>query len=259
MTSVVDRLILQAKQQAIYLPIPGFLVLWELISRSGLYNIKLFPPPTTVALAFIEMAEEGVLLSDIFISLTRVIVGFSLGSMLGIGFGILAGRSKLFERTLGQLIQLFRPIPIIAFVSLSMIWFGLGEMSKYFLILWGVFFPVWLNTYTGVTKVAVSYIRAAQSFGASKKNILFEIIIPAALPYIATGLRIGISYAYICLVVAEITGASQGLGYRIELTRLVFRIDKMIAVLVVLGVLGALSDWFFVWCRNKWLPWYKWV
>jgi len=250
---------LSSKRLAILVPIPLFLVLWEIVSRVGLYNAALFPPPSRALLALIEMLKEGTLLSDAFISVKRVSIGFCLGSFAGISIGTLTGRSKFFGITFGQLIQLFRPIPVIAFVSLTIIFFGLGEFSKYFLITWGVFFPVWLNTDTGVSRVESSYLRAAQSLGANKKRLLTEVIIPAALPYIAAGMRIGIAVAYICLIVAEMTGASEGLGYRIEITRLVFRIDKMIGILVVLGVLGALSDGAFVWCRNKLLPWHKWI
>lgn len=244
---------------SIILTIPMFLVLWEIVSRAGFYNINLFPPPSRVLLSLVEMAKEGTLLSDIFISIRRVLIGFLLGSFAGINIGILTGRSKFFNRTLGQLVQLFRPIPVIAFVSLAIIWFGLGELSKYFLILWGVFFPIWLNTHTGISRLEVPYVRAAQSLGANNKRVLTEIIIPAALPYIVAGMRISIAVAYICLVVAEMTGASEGLGYRVEVTHLVFRIDKMMGILAVLGVLGAVSDKAFVWCRNKLLPWYKWI
>jgi NitT/TauT family transport system permease protein len=232
------------------------MVAWEAVSRSGLYNIHLFPPPSRVALALGEMLSEGTLLIDLLFSIKRVLVGFLLGSFMGVFAGILTGRGRLFERTFGQLIQLFRPIPVIAFVSLTIVWFGIGELSKYFLILWGVFFPVWLNTHVGISRVEVSYIRVAQSLGADKKRILKEVILPAAIPYIFTGMRISIAVAYICLVVAEMTGASEGLGYRISVTHLVFRIDKMIGILVVLGALGALSDSFFVSFRNKLLPWY---
>jgi NitT/TauT family transport system permease protein len=257
MTSYIKMF--KSRCSIILVPIPLFIVLWEIVSRVGLYNIALFPPPSRAFLALIEMLREGTLLSDVFISVKRVFIGFCFGSIAGISIGTLTGRSKFIGITLGQLIQIFRPIPVIAFVSLTIIFFGLGEFSKYFLITWGVFFPVWLNTYTGVSRVESSYLRAAQSLGANKKQLFYEVIIPAALPYITAGMRISIAVAYICLIVAEMTGASEGLGYRIEITRLVFRIDKMIAILFILGILGAISDGAFVWCRNKLLPWHKWI
>jgi len=203
------------------------------------------------------MIKSGELLSDILISVQRALIGFFIGSITGILVGILTGRIKVLKQTIGQLIQLFRPIPSIAFVPLAIIWFGLGESSKYFLIFWGVFFPVWVNTHIGVTNIETRLIWAAKSLGTGDKKILYEIILPASTPFIIAGTRIGIGVAFVCLVAAEMAGAFGGIGFRIEVSHMVFRVDKMMAGIVTLGVLGATADWLFVKVINKFLPWHR--
>lgn len=238
------------------LTVPTFILIWEIISRSGVYSINLFPPPSEVFRELIAMLFSGELISDSLLSLQRVIVGFAVGSGLGILFGILTGRIKMLDRTLGQLIQIFRPIPAIAFVPFAIIWFGLGESSKYFLIAWAVFFVIWLNSYLGVSNVNISLIWAAKSLGATNKQILYEVVLPHAVPFIIAGARAGIAIAFVALVAAEMAGAYGGIGYRISASYLVFRIDKMIVGLIMLGILGAGVDALFSKIIKKIIPWY---
>lgn len=239
------------------LPVPLFLILWEILSRSGLYNSTLLPPPSVVFRTLFEIIKSGELLIDLLASLSRTAIGLLLGSIVGIFLGFLTGWKKIFSNTIGQLIQLFRPIPPIAIIPLVILLMGIGETSKYFIIFWGVLFPMWLNTHVGVTKVEVKYIWAAKSLGASNRKIFYEIIFPAVSPFIVAGARISIAVALICLVAAEMSAASAGLGFRITYSHLVFRPDKMIANLVILGIIGATLDYLFVWLRNKILTWYR--
>ncbi len=239
-----------------FLTIPLFLLLWEGISNSGIFSIKLFPPPSVVFQTLVEMLLSGELLRDVMMSLQRVIIGFLTGSFLGVFVGLLTGRVKMLSSSLGQLIQIFRPIPSIAFVPLTIVWFGLGEGAKYFLITWGVFFPVWMNTHLGVLKIDTVLLWAARSLGASKERVFFEVVLPAAIPFIMAGARIGLAIAFICLIAAEMAGAFYGIGYRISASHLVFRVDKMMAAIAVLGTLGAVSDMLFSIVANKLIPWY---
>jgi ABC-type nitrate/sulfonate/bicarbonate transport system permease component len=239
-----------------FITIPVFLLFWEMFCRLEIFNIHLFPPPSRVFVTFFLMLKSGEMVIDIGMSLQRAIIGYIFGSLLGMIAGILTGRIKMFRITIGQIIQLFRPIPSIAFVPLAILWFGLGEMSKYFLVFWGVFFPVWINTHLGVLDVEKTYIWAAQSLGADKKHVLYEVIIPGALPFIIAGMRIGIAVAFVNLVAAEMAGAFEGVGFRISASHLVFRVDKMFASIIALGALGAGSDRFFSWAVKKAFPWY---
>jgi NitT/TauT family transport system permease protein/sulfonate transport system permease protein len=130
-------------------------------------------------------------------------------------------------------------------------------MSKYFLVFWGVFFPVWINAHLGVASVEQRYLWAASSLGAKDWRLMWEVVLPASLPLIIAGMRVGIGLAFLNLVAAEMSGASAGLGYRVSASHLVFRSDKMIAALVALGVLGAASDGAFRFLAGKVAPWYK--
>lgn len=237
--------------------ITALLAIWELVSRSGLFNISLFPPPSVVSRTFVTMLLSGELVSDVLISLQRVIVGFVIGSAIGVLLGVLTGRVRLLAKTIGQLIQLFRPIPVIAFVPLAIVWFGLGEPSKYFLIMWGVFFPVWINTHLGVSSVDTVLVWAAKSLGATDRQIIYEVVLPNAVPFVVAGARNGIALAFICLVAAEMAGAFGGIGYRISVSHLVFRVDKMMVGLVMLGILGAATDALFAKGVLLLMPWYE--
>lgn len=237
--------------------LPLILLFWQAVSVSGLINPALFPPPTEVIRAFVAMVASGELPKDILVSLERVFVGFALGATCGIIFGVITGRNHFFNYTLGQIIQILRPIPSIAIVPLAIVWFGIGETSKYFLVFWGVFFPVWMNTHLGVLQVEEKYIWAAKSLGANRSTIFNEIIIPHAVPMIVAGMRTGIAIGFVCLVAAEMSGAFGGVGYRIYSSHLVFRVDKMMVGIITLGLLGAIADRCFTLLVERCFPWYK--
>lgn len=237
--------------------VAAVLVLWQGLSVLPTHDPRLIPGPVAVVRAAETMARSGELASDVARSLARVAIGFAIGGGLAIIVAMLTGRSRWFADTLGSVVQLFRPIPVIAFVPFAIIWFGLGEASKYFLIAWGAFFPVWLNAHIGIANVDVTYIRVARSLGASRQTILREVVIPHALPFIVAGARIGIAIAFVCLVAAEMTGAFGGIGYRISTSHLVFRVDKMIVGLIVLGILGAATDAGLAWIARILMPWLR--
>ncbi|HPG41112.1 MAG TPA: ABC transporter permease [bacterium] len=238
------------------LPIPLLIGVWEILARAGFLNRALFPSPSDVVLAFGKMTLSGELFFDIGATLLRVFFGFVFGSMLGILIGVLTARIKILDILFGQIIQILRPIPPIALVPLAVVWLGLGEFSKITIITWGVFFPVWVNTYIGVAGVDHSVIWAAQSLGANRRRVLFRVVLPASFRHVIAGMRVAIAIAFICVVVAEMLGASRGLGFRINTSYLVFRVDKMMVDLIMLGLLGAITDWLFIQSINKFMPWY---
>jgi ABC-type nitrate/sulfonate/bicarbonate transport system permease component len=239
------------------LPIPLFILIWEIIARAGFLNESLFPTPIAVFFAFLNMLKSGELVFDILVTVSRALIGFIFGSILGIIIGIFTARFTLFNQSLGQIIQILRPIPPIALVPLAVVWLGLGEFSKVTIITWGVFFPVWVNTHLGVSRVDKSLIWAALSLGASPKRLLFRVALPAALSHVVAGMRVAVAIAFICVVVSEMLGAYVGLGYRINISYLVFRVDRMIVGLLMLGGLGAFADWIFIRIVNKIMPWFS--
>ncbi len=240
-----------------FVGITAFLLLWEIVSRSKLIDAALFPPPTAVISALIDVAASGLLIKDILSSTTRALLGFILGAITGLLIGGISGRIKVVDYVLSPLIQVLRPIPVIAIVPLSIVWFGLGEISKVFLVFWGVFFPVWIAAYLGVSRVDKKYLWAAHSLGVQQQQIWLEVILPAALPTIISGLRTSIGLAFIVLVAAEMAGSFVGVGYRVSAYHLVFEVDKMMGYIVVLGILGFTADRGFTYIINKLLPWYR--
>ena len=238
-------------------PISVFLGLWEVVSRIGLVEASLFPPPTKVVVSLVAMLLSGVLIRDILISASRALVGYAMGSVSGISLGLLMGRSRLWSNLLFPIFQMLRPIPPITFVPFAILWFGIGEMSKYLLVFVAVFFTVWMNSYLGALRVEDVYIWAARSLGTKGKTLLAGVIFPAALPMIIAGLRNAVALAFYSLVAAEISGAFSGLAFRIELSHRYTQVDRMMACLIVLGVMSASADWLFRKGLERWAPWYE--
>jgi NitT/TauT family transport system permease protein len=230
---------------ALYLSIPLFLIGWQLISTSGLVNRILAPAPADVFHALVAAVRNGSILMDILWSSSRVLIGYIAGAVSGIVVGLITARFVFFNNLLSPVLQLLRPIPPIAIVPLVIIWFGLTETGKYFLIAWGVFFVVWIATFMGVQKVNPLLIRAAQSLGIPERKMLREVIFPGALPYIVVGLRTSVTIAFYSLVAAEISGSFVGLAYRIDTAHQNMQTGLMMASLVMLGVLSATADYAF--------------
>lgn len=239
------------------IPIVCVLTAWEIISRSGVINSSLFPPPSKAAIAFWLMIQSGDLLSDIAVSMWRLIVGLAIGVASGIIVGLLTGRIKPFASVLSPIIQMLRPLPPVAIIPLIIVWFGIGNGAKIFSIAFAVFFPVWLNTHIGSQNIPQIYLWSAKLLTRSWLKIFTKVVFPAALPFIVAGVRTAIALAFIMVFVSELTGASSGLGYRISITHLAYRIDQMIAALAVLGILGALADWLFSASIQSLFPWIK--
>jgi ABC-type nitrate/sulfonate/bicarbonate transport system permease component len=237
------------------LTVPICLLVWELVSRSHLYNSQLFPAPSQVLSTLWGDLRSGLVFSDAAASVSRVVVGYVSGVIGGITIGLLTGRSEVARASIGQVFQLIRPIPPISLVPIVILWFGLGEFAKYFLVFFGVFFPVWINTHLGIANVERSYLWTAQSMGASRWNQVFNVYLPAAAPFIFAGVRVAIATAFFCLVAAEIAGASSGLAFRIEISHLAFRVDRMFADLIVLGILSAAADQGLAFGIRRLFPW----
>jgi len=237
------------------LSLSGVVVIWSLFANSGFISQNLFPTPGQVWRAAINLYQDGVLMSDLHISLTRAAIGFSIGASLGILLGLLTARVKIVSIALEPFLNLLRPIPAIALVPVAIVWFGIGEGSKYFVIAYTVFLAVWLNTHAGASEVASTYIRAARSLGASRTREFFEVIVPASAPAIFVGLRLGAALAFLSLVAAELSGASAGIGFRLQDARQFIRTDRMFVGLIQLGILGALLDAAFAYTGRRLVHW----
>lgn len=233
------------------LSIPLFLLLWQWASSSNFVSGQLFPPPTAVLTAFITWYQSGLFWSDLQVSLTRVSVGFFFGSVIGILLGVITGRFNFFSNLLSPVFGLLRPIPPIAFVPLVILWFGLSETGKYFLVFWGVFFVVWMASHHGVRKVDPLYIRVAECLGTPASKMMTHILLPGAVPYIMVGLRTAVSIAFYTLVAAEISGTFSGVFYRIDISQQNMQIGQAMAGLLVLGIISLIADRLFYLLAQK--------
>jgi len=237
------------------LSIPLFFGIWEWVSRSGSVNPTLLPPPTKVVLALFEWAASGQLWQDFRMSISRAAIGFAAGATAGIILGIATGYMRFFASLLTPIFQILRPIPPIAFVPIVILWFGLSESGKYFLVFWGVFFTVWLSAHLGVQKVDPGILRAARSLNTSPRVMLFEIVFPGALPYIAVGLRTAVGVSFFTLVAAELAGTFAGLAYRIDIAQQNLQIGTVMGGLVVLGLTSYLADQAFSALTTRMIWW----
>jgi ABC-type nitrate/sulfonate/bicarbonate transport system permease component len=218
------------------------LAIWACVSALQVFPETIFPSPLGVAVAAVDLFNEGLLLSDLWDSLGRACVGFMIGTSLGVTVGLLTGRTRFVRTLLNPFLTILRPVPAIALVPVAIVWFGIGEGSKYFVISYTVFLAVWFNTHHGMEYVPDIYIRASRSLGASRIREFFGVVIPAAAPHIFAGIRLGVALAFLSLVAAELTGASSGIGYRLQEARQYIRTDQMFALLIELGVIGAVID-----------------
>lgn len=245
------------------------LLAWEGISCAGWVTPLILPSPTAVALRWwaylspyapfdpaagsrLRWLLSGELPHDALTSLTRIAVGFGIGGGLALPLGLLMGARPLVYELFNPVLQLLRPIPPIAYIPLAILWFGLGNPPAYFLISLGAFFPVLMNTIAGVRSVDAIYLRAARNLGAGEWTLFHRIMVPAAMPYILTGVRVGIGVAFIVVIVAEMIAVNAGLGYRILEAREYFWSDKVIAGMITIGLCGLGIDLFMA-RLNAWL------
>ncbi|MEJ7739355.1 MAG: ABC transporter permease [Chitinophagaceae bacterium] len=238
-------------------PILLFILLWQVVSSNEIINSKLFPPPTEVLDALLFWIKSGVFWVDVNASIWRMLAGFLIGSLLGILAGMLTGRFRKINFTIVPLIQIFRPLPPVAIIPLVIVWLGIYDPAKIFSISFAVFFPVWINAHLGANSIPKNYLRSAGLLTTSKLHIFYAVLFPAALPSVIAGLRTAIPIAFVMVYVSEIAGASAGLGYRISISHLAYRIDIMMAALFVLALAGALTDLLFTFLVRIVFPWIK--
>ncbi|MCC7425291.1 MAG: ABC transporter permease [Alphaproteobacteria bacterium] len=222
------------------------LVAWELLAilnvAQKFVNPVFFPGSLKVAASAWEMALTGELAQHLGASLSRVVFGFSIAAVIGVPLGTVAGRNRWISGLLDPIISVLRPIPPIALLPIMVVWLGIGDTSKIIFIAYAAFFQIFLTTYNGVQSVEPLFLRAAQTLGASRWRIFRKVVLPAAMPHIVTGIRLGFSVSFFVIVAAEFIGASAGLGFLIFESRVYFEVDKMMVAAVTIGALGFAFD-----------------
>lgn len=246
---------LGAQLRRLALPILLLLV-WQWVSTRVLDETTrmLLPPPTLVAVAAWELITSGELVRHLGDSLRREFIAF-LWSLIAVPLGIAMGWWKGFNEQVDSLVEMLRPIPPLAWIPLSILWFGIGDLQNQFIIFLGIFFPILLNTVNGVKGVEPNLVRAARCLGSDEWTVLTRVVLPAALPQIVTGVRVGLGVGWMALVAAELVGASSGLGFLINDARTILRTDIVIVGMVTIGIVGLLLDVLIRRITTRLLPW----
>jgi len=240
----------------------GFLFLWYLITDLfGLMPAIVLPSPEKVFFTIYEKTlvpvGEEKLFGHIGVSLVRILVGVGIALGLAIPLGVLMGWYEDLDSVASPIIEVLRPIPPIAWIPLAILWFGIGLGSKVFIIAIGVFFPTLINTYIGVKFVDPLLIKAGQTLGAKDKDILWEVVVPASVPLIVAGVRIGVGLGMMCLVAAELVAASTGLGYLIMLGGDDLKPELSITGMILIGLLGLIADRVILGVERRVIYWKK--
>jgi ABC-type nitrate/sulfonate/bicarbonate transport system permease component len=229
------------------------LAAWEGAARSGTVSPAVFPAPSAAVagtLARLPPAEIG---ANVLISLTRIVEGFALGAALGIAVAVAAGWYRTLGNLLRPVIELLRPIPPLAWIPMAIVWFGLGESSKVFVIFLGAFFPVLTNAWKGIAGIDPVLIRAAQTMDQRGLRLLARVVLPAAMPDIATGLRVGWGLSFGVLVAAELIAASSGMGFMIMNARQFGEVGVIIFGILLIGACNLATDWLLAAAIRRWL------
>jgi len=232
----------------------GALVLLELFVRMGWISPYVIPAPSELYQTFLRLAE-GTLWTNIAASSLRVLAGFVIGSLLAVVVGSIVGMWFTAERYLEPTFQALRAVPSLAWVPLLMIWFGIGETSKIVLIAKSAFFPVYLNLFSGIRNVDRKLVEVGEMYQQSLPVLVWRIFIPASLPHLFTGLRYGLSLAWLSVVAAELLAASEGIGYMLSDGRELSRPDLVLIAIFCLAVLGKISDSIFKIVEDRCLKW----
>jgi NitT/TauT family transport system permease protein len=219
--------------------------LWEVTAHVGVFPRRLFPPLEDVVAALVRLTASGILPHHVFDTMVRLLTGFAIAAVVGVAIGIAMGRSRRAEDIVLPLISIGAPIPGIAYAPLFMLWFGLGNVGAVLLVGFVSAFPVIFNTWTGVKAVKEIWVRSAQAMGADNRRLFRHVILPGALPYVLTGLRLGLAQAWRILVVVEMLAAVPwGLGWLIFGAREFLNTDVMLAGIAVIGAIGLALEHF---------------
>ena len=215
---------------------------WEVASRTGWLSTRILPEPFAVAQAAWSLLKSGELLRDVAISTGRAVAGLAIGGGLGLALGLLTGTFSTAETLLDTTLQMVRNVPHLALIPLVILWFGIDETAKLFLVALGVFFPVYLNTLHGIRSVDPQLIEMGRVYGMSDPELFRRVIFPGALPSIFVGIRFALGIMWLTLIVAETIAASSGLGYMAMQAREFMLIDVVVLSILIYALLGKLAD-----------------
>jgi sulfonate transport system permease protein len=231
------------------------LIVWQLLGNAEKISVLLFPKPTLIFETLWSLLQSGELIGHLKISVTRTITGFLLGGALGLFFGLVVGLFRHVERTLDPSFQMIRMVPHLAVTALFILWFGIGETSKVLLIAKGAFFPLYINTFLGIRNADNKLFEVSKVLGFGHFKRTFLLAIPSSLPNIFLGIRLSLGIAWLSLVVAELLGSTEGLGYMMMDARLLGRTSVVFVGILTFAVIGKSADSLVRYIERRSLRW----
>ncbi len=239
-------MIVASRARDLGLGLAGTLMLffvWELAANLGYVSETILPPPSVAVVGVLQKMPLTDVAGHVWASLQRIVFGFAAGAGLGVLIGVSAAWYRPVQIIARPLIELLRPIPPLAWIPLAIIWFGLGDPSKVFVISIGAFFPMVTNAYKGVTTIDPMLPRAAQTMGYKGWRLLFRVVVPASLPDLATGIRVGWGLSFGILVAAELIASDRGMGFMIMHARLLGNVDVIVFGIILIGLINLGTDY----------------
>jgi len=231
------------------------LLVWQRLSDNGLINHSILSSPRNVLESFVSYAQKGLLKRHLLASFQRVLIGFGIGAGSGLVFGLLAGMFPKFRASTSAIFGILRPIPMVGLSPLFVLWFGIGELSKVLVIAIGSLWPVLLNIETGLQSVDKKHLEVARILKKDKWTVLTRIVLPSSVPYLLTGLRLGLSNGWRGIVAAELIGATRGVGYLITYSRELSQPAVMFMGLFIIGFVGIVIDILLKRAQGRLLKW----
>jgi len=237
--------------------ITGLFLAWQGTSSYLLapHAVTLLPAPTSIVVAFIDLLRSGEIVFHVVESLKRVLVAFTLAAVVGVSLGLVMGWWRVLGHLVDPVVEFLRPIPPMAWIPLSILWFGIGDTQNMFIIFLGALFPIVLSTIAAVHGVDRTIVWGALTLGGTRRQILWEIVLPGALPLVVTGLRIGLGAGWMALVAAELVAANSGLGFLIEDSRNLLYTERVLLGMVLIGFLGLAMDQLMRGMQRILVPW----
>ncbi|MGT2509335.1 ABC transporter permease subunit [Cupriavidus basilensis] len=232
------------------------LVVWELLSRAGYIEPQVLPAPSSVAQTAWEMIRDGSLFVHLAYSLARAATGFAIGGAIGFGLGILVGFSRLAEAVLDRSVQMVRAIPFLALLPLVIVWFGVEESGKIFLVSLAVLFPIYINTVLGIRQVDPKLLEVGKVTGLSLGEQISKIVLPGAMPSILTGVRYALAVSWLALVIAETIATTKGIGFLAMDAREFLQTNVIVLTLLIYAAIGVLADCLARLLERRLLSWH---
>jgi sulfonate transport system permease protein len=234
----------------------GLIVVWQILAQAGVITTRILPAPTQIGEAAIRLLQSGELVRNVGISLWRAASGFIIGGGIGLFLGVLNGINVTAERLLDSSLQMIRNIPHLAMIPLVILWFGIGDQARIFLVVLGVFFPIYINTFHGIRSIDPNLIEMGRVYGLSRRKLFWQIILPGALPNVLVGLRYALGLMWLTLIVAETIAANSGIGYMAMNAREFMQTDVVVLSILLYALLGKLADVAVRILEHWWLPWH---